>query len=86
MRTTIDLDDELLRTAKAISEARHQTLSRTISDLAWKGLRPETPAYATRNGFPVLQGSSSGEPVTLEHIKEMAAEFEDGRLAAGLLR
>ena len=86
MRTTVDLDDELLRTAKAISEANHQTLSRVISDLAWKGLRPELPAYRKRNGFPVLRSSPSAQPVTIEHVNEMAAESEDGTSAAGLIR
>jgi hypothetical protein len=86
MRTTVDLDDELLRTAKAISEANHQTLSRVISDLAWKGLRPGLPSYRRRNGFPVLRASPSAQPVTVEHVNEMAAESEDGTLAAGLIR
>ena len=86
MRTTIDLDDELLRTAKAISDVNHQTLSRVISDLAWKGLRPELPSHTTRNGFPVLQASPTAKPVTTEHVREMAGEFEDGKLASGLVR
>jgi hypothetical protein len=86
MRTTVDLDDELLRTAKAISEANHQTLSRVISDLAWKGLRPDLPAYRKRNGFPVLRASPSAQPVTAEHVNEMAAESEEGKSAAGLMR
>lgn len=86
MRTTVDLDEELLRTAKAISEANHQTLSRVISDLAWKGLRPEQPSYRKRNGFPVLRASPSGQPVTVDHVNEMAAEYEDGKSAGGLIR
>ena len=86
MRTTIDLDDELLRTAKAISDVNHQTLSRVISDLAWKGLRPDSPSYTTRNGFPVLQAPPSVSPVTTEHVREMAEQFEDGKLASGLRR
>jgi hypothetical protein len=85
VRTTIDLDDELLRTAKAISEANHQTLSRVISDLAWKGLRPDLPGYRKRNGFPVLRASPSAQPVTIEHVNEMAGESEDGKSAAGLI-
>lgn len=84
MRTTIDLDENLLRTARALSEANRQTLSRVISDLAWKGLRPEPQLYTTRSGFPVLQGSPSSQPVTPEHVTEMAAGYEDGRLAAEL--
>ncbi len=77
MRTTVDLDDELLRTAKAISAANHQTLSRVISDLAWKGLRPGLPAYRKRNGFPVLRASPSVQPVTVEHVNEMADDTEE---------
>jgi hypothetical protein len=71
MRTTIDLDEELLRTAKAIAESRGQTLSRVITDLAWKALSPDRNDFTTRNGFPVLSVSSGARPVTPEHIAEL---------------
>jgi hypothetical protein len=85
MRTTIDLDDELLRTAKAISEANRQTLSRVISDLAWKGLKPKSPKYKYRNGFPVFAPSSPARTYSPKHVKEIAEEFEDGKMAAEML-
>jgi len=85
VRTTIDLDDELLRTAKAISEANRQTLSRVISDLAWKGLRPEPRKYKFRNGFPVLAAPPSARTYSPEHIKEIEGEFEDGKMASEML-
>lgn len=84
MRTTIDLPEELLRTAKALAENRHQTLSRVITDLAWKGLEPTPVTYALKNGFPILPTSADARPYTLEHVKEMAAEFEDGQMASEL--
>jgi hypothetical protein len=71
VRTTIDLDAELLRTAKAISEARGQTLSRVVSDLAWRGLRPDRDDVTTRNGFPVLAVRPGAQPVTPEHVTEL---------------
>ena len=80
MRTTIDLDDELLRTAKNIAEVRGQTLSRVISELAWNGLRPNPDCIATRNGFPVLPVRPGSLPVTPEHV---AALLDREDIAAG---
>ena len=83
MRTTINLDGELLRTAKAIAETRHETLSKVISDLAWKGLAPEPARFTTRNGFPLLQTRQGASPVTPEHVAELldALDHEDGNPA-----
>lgn len=71
MRTTIDLDEELLRTAKAMSDARGKTLSRVICELAWRGLRPDPETSTTRNGFPVLPLRGGAQPVTPEHVAEL---------------
>jgi hypothetical protein len=76
MRTTIDLDEELLRTAKSIAEARRETLSRVISDLAWKGLEPEGGRRKTRNGFPLLAARPGARPVTAEHVAELLEEAD----------
>jgi len=79
VRTTIDLDEELLRTAKAISEVRGKTLSSVISGLAWRGLRQggsgdgsgDRSDPATRNGFPLLSAQPGALPVTSEHVAEL---------------
>ena len=85
MRTTIDLDEELLRTAKSIAEARHQTLSKVISELAWKGLAPEATQRRTRNGFPLMRVNPGARPVTPEHVAELMDEF-DGEGFEGMRR
>lgn len=82
MRTTIDLDEELLRTAKSISELKGQTLSRVVSDLAWKGLRAETEVFSSRNGFPILALRPGALPVTPQHVAEML-DLEDEGVDAG---
>jgi hypothetical protein len=71
MRTTIDLDEDVLRTAKALAAARKVTLSRVISDLAKKGMEPEPIQYTYRNGFPVFPKRPGAQPVTSEHVKEL---------------
>jgi hypothetical protein len=42
-RTTLDLDDDVLATAKAIARDRGVSLGRVLSDLARRGLAPTVP-------------------------------------------
>jgi predicted DNA-binding ribbon-helix-helix protein len=77
VRTTIDLDEELLRTAKSIADARHVSLSKVICELAWKGLAPEATQRRTRNGFPLLRVNPGARPVTAEHVADLMDEFDN---------
>lgn len=53
MRTTLDLDEDVLQAAKEIAAARGSTAGKVISELARKAM---TPVRAARlvNGVPVL--------------------------------
>ncbi|MDX2224039.1 MAG: hypothetical protein SFV21_14915 [Rhodospirillaceae bacterium] len=64
MRTTIDIDDDVLRAAKALARARKITAGRMISDLARRGLqaRASRTANHVRGGFALLP--KGGRPVT----------------------
>ncbi len=81
MRTTIDLDEELLRTAKTIAEVRGQTLSKVITDLAWKALSRDQNDFTTRNGFPVLSVPPGARPVTPEHVAELLDRADSDEFA-----
>ena len=80
MRTTIDLPEPLLRTAKAIAAANKQTLSQVVSDLVRKGLKPEPVQFEMKNGFPIFPSSPGAEPITPDQINELLREQkgEDG--------
>jgi hypothetical protein len=41
MRTTVDLDEDILRTAEDLARETGQSLGRVLSDLVGRGLRPE---------------------------------------------
>jgi hypothetical protein len=73
MRTTLDIEDDVLQAAKELAEREGSTAGRVISALARRGLSaPETkgkPARRTRGGVPLLP--SRGEVVTLEHVHEL---------------
>lgn len=53
MRTTLDLDEDLIQVAKQLAEQRGITMSRIISDLVRKSLEPKRPPK-TRNGVPLF--------------------------------
>jgi hypothetical protein len=59
VRTTLDLDEDLLQTAKELASARGRTAGQIVSELMRKAL--EAPAAGTvRNGVPLLPPRPSG--------------------------
>ncbi len=71
MRTTLDLDEDILRTSKALARERGESLGRTISDLVRKGLEPSRSFRKGKDGLPVLPRVPGGKQVTLEIVKEL---------------
>lgn len=73
MRTTLDIEDDVLQAAKELAHRDGQTAGHVLSVLARRGLstpmiRPSKPS-GTRGGVPLLP--SRGEIVTLEHIQQV---------------
>ena len=66
MRTTVDLDDDVLRAAKALARARRQSLGTTLSELARNGLPPR--AARAREGFPVFDVPTRIRPLTPDMV------------------
>jgi hypothetical protein len=76
MRTTLDIDDDLLQTAKELAAKEKRSAGAVISDLARRGFHApplaERGGSKIRNGIPVLP--SRGETVTLSHVREILEE------------
>ena len=53
MRTTLDIDDDLLQAAKELAAVKGQTAGRVVSDLLRQALRAPAVGRA-RNGVPLL--------------------------------
>jgi hypothetical protein len=74
MRTTIDIDDDILQAAKELAALRRLTAGRVISDLARKALEP-VRAGQVRNGVPVLPPRPAGAPrPTMKLVNAMRDE------------
>jgi hypothetical protein len=73
MRTTLDIDDDVLSAAKELAAAQKTTVGRVISDLVRQELtRPSSEPVKYRGGFPLLP--RTGQVVTPELIEKLLEE------------
>ena len=73
MRTTLDIEDDVLQAAKELALREGGTAGQVISALARRGLaapagKPKK-SRRMRSGVPLL--ASRGEVVTLEHVQKL---------------
>ncbi len=61
MRTTLDIDDDVLQAVKELADNRRTTAGKVLSDLARQALEP-TGRQAVRNGVPLLPRRRRGSP------------------------
>lgn len=69
MRTTLNLDDDVLEAARKLAAARNQPLGGAVSDLMRRGLTARTAYPATRNDFPIFCVAENSPPITLGDVK-----------------
>jgi hypothetical protein len=77
MRTTLDIDDDVLQAAKELAQRDETTAGKVLSHLARRGLAAPSPSsgghgFKMKNGVPVLQ--SRGEIITMEKIQRLIDE------------
>lgn len=61
MRTTLDIDDDVLLAAKELASARGTTTGKVLSALARAALAPKRVSRV-RNGVPLLAKRPAGSP------------------------
>ena len=71
MRTTVDLDEDILRVAKHLAQEREQSLGRVLSSLVRQGLQPASNVTARRGVIPILPRKPGAQPVTAQAVKEL---------------
>jgi hypothetical protein len=54
MRTTLDIDEDVLESARELAASRGTTAGRVISELARSALMPRERSTRKRNGVPIL--------------------------------
>jgi hypothetical protein len=72
VRTTLDIDEDVLQAAKEIAAGRRRTAGQVLSELARKGLAGAEGSARIRNGVPLLPRRPSGEPrPTMKLVNEL---------------
>ncbi len=70
MRTTLDLDDDILQAAKELAEVYRTTAGKVLSDLARKALAPKQ-TVRVRNGVPLFRPDPSARKITMKLVNEL---------------
>jgi hypothetical protein len=70
MRTTLDLDDDVLQAAKSLAQQRGQSAGRVISDLVRQALRPVS-GQKIRNGVPLFRPKAGSRVPSLAMVNRL---------------
>jgi hypothetical protein len=74
MRTTLDIDEDVLESAKDLAARRGTSAGRVLSDLARAALAPRNLGGRKRNGVPILPGRRGARLVTPEIVNRLRDE------------
>lgn len=75
MRTTLNLDDDVLEMAKMLAAQERKPLGMVISGLLRRAVEPAAQAPGERNGIPLFPVSPGARAVTPEIVKELLEEM-----------
>lgn len=71
MRTTLELDDGVLASARAIASAENRSLGSVVSELAQRGLVPE---QRSDSGLPTFDVPNDAPAITPDLVDEALDE------------
>lgn len=72
MRTTLEIDDAVLKAAKDIAGTTNSTAGEVISQLARKGLAMSSSGgLRSKSGFPVFSVPAEADPFTSYTVKSI---------------
>ena len=76
MRTTLDIDDDVLTVVRARAERERASIGHVLSAMVRLAMQPAGKAAAARNGIALLGGKRrGGRPVTLELVNQLRDEL-----------
>jgi hypothetical protein len=73
MRTTLELDDDVIAAARELAASERRSLGSVVSELARRGL---TPARIETDGdLPVIRVPAGSAPITPEMVRRGLDEY-----------
>ena len=74
MRTTLNLDDDVIETARALASQKGKSLGEVVSELIRRAVQSAAKAPAKRNGIPLFPVARGARQVTPEIVAELLDE------------
>ncbi len=74
MRTTLELDDDVLQAARELASLRRTSIGKVVSELLRRALQPGTSDLELRNGVPLLPPRRGAAVVTLQAVNQLRDE------------
>ena len=71
MRTTLEIDDAVLRVVKDVARERQLSIGKVLSDFARKGMEPANLIETKRGLIPTLPLKPGGGAVTSQMVKDL---------------
>lgn len=71
MRTTVNIDDDVLRASKELASLTGRTLGEVLSDLVREALARSGEETTLRNGVPILEPTADAGLVTSEDVSHL---------------
>jgi hypothetical protein len=75
MRTTLDIDEDVLEAAREFAARRGTTAGHILSELARRALAAEDRSARKRNGVPILPPQKRARLVTPEIVNRLRDEL-----------
>jgi hypothetical protein len=69
VRTTVNLDDDVVEAARALADAERRSLGQVISDLVRRGLAPREDRIGIEDGFPVFRVRADAPVITSDMVR-----------------
>lgn len=74
MRTTLDIDEDILEAAKELGRRRGRTAGQIVSDLLRQALRPAATEGRIRNGVPLITRRHGAPVMTMALVNQLRDE------------
>lgn len=72
MRTTLDIDNDVIAAARELARYEHRSIGAIVSDLARRGLMPAQ--VEREHGRPVIRSPAGAPPITPEMVRRALDE------------
>jgi hypothetical protein len=77
MRTTLDIDEDVLAAVRSLATQRRDSIGKVISDLARQTLMKRAKVVS-RSGVPLIPVKKDAQPVTMEMVNELRDGDREG--------